>query len=68
LTDQEFVRSSITGCEIKEMPSLRFDDILKNLRQINNNLNQIAMKRTHPDSLTQGLTEKTIPDFKSRLV
>ena len=44
LTDQEFVRSSIMGCEIKEMPSLRFDDILKNLRQINNNLNQIAMK------------------------
>ena len=29
---------------MKEMPSLKFDDILKNLRQINNNLNQIAMK------------------------
>ena len=26
------------------MPQLEFDDILKNLRQINNNLNQIAMK------------------------
>ena len=44
LSDQAFVRASIMGCEIKELPSLRFDDILKNLRQINHNVNQIAMR------------------------
>ena len=29
---------------LKELPSLNFENILKNLRQINNNMNQIALK------------------------
>ena len=38
------MRQSSLNVPIKEMPQLEFDDILTNLRQINNNLNQIALK------------------------
>lgn len=44
LSYQNFVRSAISGCVIKELPPLDFNEILKNLRQINNNLNQIATR------------------------
>ena len=44
LCREEYMRQSSMNVPMKEMPSLEFDVILKNLRQINNNLNQIAMK------------------------
>ena len=44
LCREEYMRQSSLNVPIKEMPQLEFDIILKNLRQINNNMNQIAMK------------------------
>lgn len=44
LTPQNYLLELVNGGTPKELPQLEFDDILKNLRQINNNLNQIAMK------------------------
>ncbi len=44
LSREEYMRQSSLNVPIKEMPQLEFNDILKNLRQINNSLNQIAMK------------------------
>ncbi len=44
LSRESYIRLLIDGITPKEMPQLEFFDILKNLRQINNNLNQIAMK------------------------
>lgn len=44
LTPQNYLLELVKGGTPKELPQLEFDDILKNLRQINNNLNQIAMK------------------------
>jgi len=44
LCREEYMRQSSLNVPIKEMPQLEFNDILKNLRQINNSLNQIAMK------------------------
>ena len=44
LTPQNYLLELVNGGTPKELPKLEFDDILKNLRQINNNLNQIAMK------------------------
>lgn len=44
LCREEYMRQSAMNIPIKEMPQLEFMDILKNLRQINNNLNQIALK------------------------
>ena len=44
LTPQNYLLELVNGGPPKELPQLEFDDILKNLRQINNNLNQIAMK------------------------
>ncbi len=44
LTPQNYLLELVSGVTPKEMPQLEFNDILKNLRQINNNLNQIAMK------------------------
>lgn len=44
LSREEFIRSALKKVVFKELPQLEFFDILKNLRQINNNLNQIAMK------------------------
>ena len=44
LRREEYMRQSSLNVTMKEMPQLEFFDILKNLRQINNNLNQIAMK------------------------
>jgi len=44
LRREEYMRQSSLNVTMKELPQLEFFDILKNLRQINNNLNQIAMK------------------------
>ncbi len=44
LNREEYIRSALSNVTFKELPSLEFYDILKNLRQINNNLNQIAIK------------------------
>lgn len=44
LSREAFIRSALNHVVFKEMPQLEFADILKHLRQINNNLNQIAMK------------------------
>ena len=44
LSREEYMRLSSLNAELKELPSLDFHSILKNLNQINNNLNQIAMK------------------------
>ena len=44
LSRESYIRMLIDGITPKEMPPLDFFEILKNLRQINNNLNQIAMK------------------------
>ncbi|MCR5636199.1 MAG: plasmid mobilization relaxosome protein MobC [Clostridiales bacterium] len=44
LSREKFIRSALSNVTFKEMPPLEFFDILKNLRQINNNLNQIAMR------------------------
>lgn len=44
LSREEFIRSALKNAIFKELPQLEFFEILKNLRQINNNLNQIAMK------------------------
>ena len=44
LSREEFIRSALSGVTFMELPQLDFFDILKNLRQINNNMNQIAMK------------------------
>ncbi len=44
LNREEFIRSALKNVTFKELPPIEFSEILKNLRQINNNLNQIAMK------------------------
>ena len=44
LNREAFIRSALKNIKFKEMPQIEFFEILKNLRQINNNLNQIAMK------------------------
>ena len=44
LNREEYIRSALSNVTFKELPSLEFYEILKNLRRINNNLNQIAMK------------------------
>jgi len=44
LSREEFIRSALKKTVFKELPQLEFHEILKHLRQINNNLNQIAMR------------------------
>ena len=44
LCREEYMRQSAQNVSMKEMPQLEFHEILKNLRQINKNMNQIAMK------------------------
>ena len=44
LTRDAYVRSLIAGYEIKETPPVEFFEVLKSLQQINNNMNQIAVK------------------------
>jgi hypothetical protein len=43
LTRDSYVRSLIQGHEPKELPPVEYHEVLKQLRQINNNLNQIAV-------------------------
>ena len=44
LTRDAYVRSLIAGYEIKETPPVEFFEVLKSLQQINNNMNQIAVR------------------------
>ena len=44
LNREEFIRSALNHAVFKEMPQLEFTEILRHLRQINHNMNQIAMK------------------------
>ena len=44
LSRESYIRLLVDGITPKEMPQIEFYEILKNLRHINNNLNQIAMK------------------------
>ena len=44
LTRASFLRKVLLGHEIKEHPPVEFFEVLKHLRQINNNMNQIAWK------------------------
>ena len=41
---QAFIRSLVQEREVKEVPPVDFFEVLKNLRKIGNNLNQIAAK------------------------
>lgn len=44
LSTEEYLRSLIEGNSPKELPPMQFHDVLRELRQINVNMNQIAMK------------------------
>lgn len=44
LSQQAYLRAAINGVKLKEQPSIDFLTVLKELRQINNNMNQIALK------------------------
>ncbi len=43
-TVQEYLRRLVYDKPIREKPPPEFHEVLKNLRQINNNLNQVAAK------------------------
>lgn len=42
LSEAEFIRSFINGCKLKEKPDENFYDVLKDLRGIAINVNQLA--------------------------
>ena len=44
LTIQAYFRYLMQNIQPKEQPSMELTEILKNLQQINNNMNQIAVK------------------------
>ena len=44
LSREEFIRKAISNKAVSEAPPLEYLEILKNLRQINNNMNQIALR------------------------
>jgi len=44
LSRESYIRLLIENVTPKETPQIEFSEILKHLRQINNNLNQIAMR------------------------
>ena len=48
LSRESYIRLLLDGITPKELPPIEFSEILKNLRQINNNMNQIAMKANAP--------------------
>ena len=44
LSTEAFLQSLIKGVTPRERPTPEFHEVLKNLRQINNNMNQVAAK------------------------
>ena len=44
LSREEYLRSLIKGITPKELPPMEFLDVLRELRQLNVNMNQIALK------------------------
>ena len=47
LTRSAFIRQTLKGKTIKELPPVDFFEVLKHLRQINNNMNQIAVRANY---------------------
>ena len=44
LSRNAYIRHLLSGTQPKELPPVEYHEVLKNLRQINNNMNQIAVK------------------------
>ena len=70
LTRSSYLRKVLLGHEIIERPPVEFFEVLKNLRQINNNLNQIAWKTNSTGQVDDAYyrenieyLRKTINDF-----
>ncbi len=63
LSPQNYLLTLLEGGKPKELPQLEFQEILKNLRQINRNMNQIAMKA----NVTGFIDAKAYRENNSRL-
>lgn len=47
LSRSAFIRQTLKGAAIKQIPPIDFFEVLKHLRQINNNMNQIAVRANY---------------------
>ncbi len=71
LTKSEYFRKMLFEKPVKELPPMDFYDVLKELRQINNNMNQIAAKANSIGFIDLGWLRKvseTLMDVLGRLI
>ncbi len=54
LSKSVFIRKAITGAEIRELPPVDYFEVLKHLRQINNNMNQLAVRANYLGLIDSG--------------
>ena len=65
ITKSEYVRRLIMNCKLKEKPDDRFYDILKDLRNIGNNINQIAMKANYNKSIDKDYYNANVNEVRN---
>ena len=64
LTRASFLRKVLLGHEIKEHPPVEFFEVLKHLRQINNNMNQIAWKVNSTSQVDDAFYRENVKDLQ----
>ena len=65
LSREAFLRSMLEGKEIKELPPIQLFDVLRELRQLNANMNQIALKAHSLNLIDAPYYEKCHKDLQA---
>ena len=67
LSREAYLRALIKQRPIKERPSMDLVDVLRNLQQINNNMNQVAMKANSLNFVDTAAYWENVEELKKTL-
>ena len=59
-----FIRKAVTGMEIKEAPPAEYYDMIRELRRVGSNINQVLKKANAAGLLDVPMLRKALDDYK----